>query len=292
MKCPNCNRSFKIDKLKVHLLYFCGETAQRTVAQARQYRSTDRHEGTSNKRKGGTRSKEKTRKSFSKSSTKVTTKQHSKSLKRTKKVTRATRTKIYESDSDLSLPDDFNVSSKRPSRSAACAAAQRLSASSKEWGGDNASDSDEFSDMGSAISSDDETSDEISAPPRTTVVKKGYRAKNHIDNVSSSDYCSSEDDAALVRAKKRQKLAFSRAHPGKKKKFPGEEKKKFPGKKTMNKRQLNESSSDEEIVDTADPLKGIDLEALKQKAMEGCQVSILHTMSWWRIVLDEAHVIK
>jgi len=39
VKCPNCGGSYKIDKLRVHLKYFCGESAQRTEAQARQRRT-------------------------------------------------------------------------------------------------------------------------------------------------------------------------------------------------------------------------------------------------------------
>eukprot|EP00536_Pseudo-nitzschia_multiseries_P003648 jgi/Psemu1/186386/e_gw1.57.141.1 len=42
VKCPNCGRSFKMDKLAVHLRYFCGATARRTAAQSRQRRSADR----------------------------------------------------------------------------------------------------------------------------------------------------------------------------------------------------------------------------------------------------------
>jgi DNA repair protein RAD16 len=37
--CPNCGQKFKIDKLRVHLKYFCGEYAERTEAQSRQKRS-------------------------------------------------------------------------------------------------------------------------------------------------------------------------------------------------------------------------------------------------------------
>lgn len=42
VKCPNCGGKFKIDKLRIHLKYFCGEAAERTEAQARQHRRRDR----------------------------------------------------------------------------------------------------------------------------------------------------------------------------------------------------------------------------------------------------------
>mmetsp|Transcript_2501 Transcript_2501/g.5056 ORF Transcript_2501/g.5056 Transcript_2501/m.5056 type:complete len:622 (-) Transcript_2501:142-2007(-) len=127
-------------------------------------------------------------------------------------------------------------------------------------------------------------------------------ANNKTDDDCSSDGdTSSEEDTSLARARKRQKLALFRAKQNTNKKFP--EKKKFPEEKPQKKsrgksfgrkiKNTKRSYSDDcpEHVDS-DPLSGIDMEALKEKAMEGCQTSVLHTLSWWRIVLDEAHMIK
>ena len=111
-----------MDKLGIHLKYFCGETAERTAAQALQRRSSDRpQQHGKNKRKTTAMTKTK-KKSFGKQET---TKKFFPKPKKTfpktkpKKVIRAIPTKGYESDSDLSLPDDFDVNTKRPSRSAA-----------------------------------------------------------------------------------------------------------------------------------------------------------------------------
>mgnify|MGYP006179877765 CR=1 FL=1 len=41
-----------------------------------------------------------------------------------------------------------------------------------------------------------------------------------------------------------------------------------------------------------DPMDAIDMNKLLREAMEGSQMSILHSVCWWRIVLDEAHIIK
>jgi DNA repair protein RAD16 len=51
-----------------------------------------------------------------------------------------------------------------------------------------------------------------------------------------------------------------------------------------------EESSDND--DVRDPLEGIDLDKLTKEAMHGSKLSVLHTMCWWRVVLDEAHFIK
>ena len=45
----------KIDKLPIHLKYFCGDTAERTEAQARQQRNSDRNGGGGNNRRRGRR---------------------------------------------------------------------------------------------------------------------------------------------------------------------------------------------------------------------------------------------
>ncbi|EEC47372.1 predicted protein [Phaeodactylum tricornutum CCAP 1055/1] len=62
ISCPNCGGKFKVDKLRVHLKYFCGDGAERTEAQARQHRARDRDEngsgrGNTNRGIGGARGK-------------------------------------------------------------------------------------------------------------------------------------------------------------------------------------------------------------------------------------------
>ena len=294
VKCPNCGRSFKMDKLSVHLKYFCGETAQRTAAQSRQRRSSDRPQQGGGKRKASAISRKK-KKSFNKPEIKKSSLKKRKISKTTKKVIRASPTKGYESDSDLSLPEDFDVTSKRPSRCAARTATQRLSASSKDWvGGGDTSDSDEFTGDDQP-SSDDESSDENSAPICTTIATKSRNkmANNETDDsFSDSDSDSgSEDRSALIRSRKRQEIALSMVKKSTKKgsisKKMGKNSrgKVFGGKKKIGKKPSPGNNDD-------DPLHGVDMEELKEKAMQGCRASVLHTISWWRIVLDEAHNIK
>ena len=113
---------------------------------------------------------------------------------------------------------------------------------------------------------------------------------NEGDDILSTNDDHSEDDAAAFRAQKRQKVALSSLKQLKKNKSATRKgmnngKGKFPAKKKRISKKSVDGNDD-------DPLKDIDMELLKKKAMEGCQASVLHTMSWWRIVLDEAHMIK
>ena len=289
VKCPNCARAFKIDKLGVHLKYFCGETAQRTAAQSRQRRSADHHQ-----RRGGNNSKASNGKK--KKPPMTTTKKIT--FPKTKKSVRAHKSKGYESDSDLSIPDNFDVTTKRPSRSAAKVASKRLSASSKEWGGTGTSDSDLYS--GNDLSSDDESSDQSSAPMCTVIPTKrrGKAVKEESEDSSSDSDSEAEHRNALIRSRKRQETALSMVKKGMKKGMASKKGKIGKGRTFGKKKKFrdepsdDDSSDDNSDSDNGDPLSGIDMEALKDEAMAGCRISVLHSIAWWRIVLDEAHNIK
>ena len=216
-----------------------------------------------------------TKKVAQKSKTKATTKKVSKP----KKTLHIKKADGYDSDSDLSVAEDVDISPGRPSRAAAKTASKKLSASARQWGsGDKAySDSDEASDAFQA-SSDDESSDD------DVVVQ------------SSSDDESSEDEA-VARARKKQKLALESA---KSNKMKGKGRKVFKkATKGKKKDDFDDDSSDDGSSDSeneqkveVDPLEGIDLNALVEEAMAGSRASVLHSFCWWRVVLDEAHFIK
>jgi hypothetical protein len=295
----------KIDKLAVHLKYFCGETAQRTEAQSRQRRTADRHPdqpsrgGRGTGGGGGGGSSNARKKPFISGPSKKkapTTKVAAK--KPLKKTVRARKVKDYDSDSDLSMADDVDLStSKRPSRSAARTAVKRMNVSSKDWAGSD-SDSDAFTE-GSDASSDDDGSDYGAAPTSRLPPKKNIRTSPPPgDSDDSSDEDDSEDEAAIARATKRQKLAYEQAKNSKKKEVTVPKKSpksstKFKAfkKNSAGKPILDDSSADDD-ADDDDPLRGVDMDALREEALQGCQPSVLHTMSWWRVVLDEAHMIK
>lgn len=295
VKCPNCGRGFKMDKLSVHLKYFCGETAQRTAAQSRQRRSSDHPQQRGGKRKAAAINSKK-KKSFNRTEIKKSSLKKRKTSKTTKKVIHASPTKGYESDSDLSLPEDFDVTSKRPSRSAARTATKRLSASSKDWIGADTSDSDEFSGDNQP-SSDDESSDGNSASIYTTIATnaRSKAANSDIDESSFDSDSESEDRIALIRSRKRQEIALSMVKQSMKKgSILNKIEKNSRGKASGRKKKFGKKPAPDESSDNNDddPLHGIDMEELKEKAMQGCRPSVLHTISWWRIVLDEAHNIK
>jgi len=142
--CPNCGSKFKLDKLRVHLKYFCGDGAQRTEAQARQRRTADRPG-----RRGGSGSGSKG-KSKKPPLTKVTSAStpHSASSKRKTIRVKKRTSEDYDSDSELSVVEDEmmvvvaaaaastnkNGGTKRPSRLAAVTASKKLTASVQQWG--------------------------------------------------------------------------------------------------------------------------------------------------------------
>jgi len=103
VKCPNCGKKFKIDKLKLHLKYYCGEFAERTEAQARQVRASDRNGRTSNRSR-----------SFGRNSSEENV--GKKAKKTTKKVVKRSR-KGKDDDSSSDFEDNTDqVYSKKESK--------------------------------------------------------------------------------------------------------------------------------------------------------------------------------
>lgn len=307
MKCPNCGGSYKIDKLRVHLKYFCGESARRTEAQSRQRRAADRPQGSRNDSRGSGKGGG-TKKKFTKNKTKTMSKSATKVKKQSPtKTVRLKRTTGYDSDSDLSVPDDLDVSAARPRRSAATTATKRVAASAKEWGtaGKDSSDSADDSEGFASASSEDESENSSLAP------KLANKRKVVMLSDSESNSSDSNDSEAILRARKKQEMALKQAKQAKAKgKRAEKDGEKKTGKKTAKRRRNKggnkgkkkkkkiEDSSDESSDESSDgeierdPLEGIDLAGLLQEAMAGSRVSVLHTMCWWRVVLDEAHFIK
>jgi SNF2-related domain len=270
--CPNCGGKYKIDKLRVHLKYFCGEGAERTEAQARQRRASEnRSNSSATKRTPKNQKKPPMTKTFAKPKSKVKVK----SLVQ------------YESESDLSIDGftgfDGKKNATRPSRAAAKTASKRVSriaTTSKTYATSDDDGSDYKCGNESLESSETETS---------SLVVKSRVKKRRQNSEASSD--GDSGDEALSRAIKKQAKAMkdvktTKKGPKKGKSFA--KAKKGPKKKSFE----PDDSSDDEDEDERDPLDGIDLDALTQEAMEGCRFSALHAMCWWRVVLDEAHFIK
>jgi hypothetical protein len=269
--CPNCGGKFKISKLKIHLKYFCGENAQRTEAQARQRRTAELDRRPN---RGGNSSKKKP-----KSNTKDVKAPQSRppSTKASKSV-KLHSTPDYDSESEVSIQDDsIDDSPVRPSRSAAIKAARKVKGSMKEWSRGTHYDSDSleqsiFSSNEDAFSSD---SDSDSVDPPITASKHFSKRK--------------AKDEAVERALEKQEQALKKATKGKGKKMTPKKASKGQGKKKFD----DESSSDSsDGADSVDPMDGIDMDDLINQAIAGSRFSALHCFCWWRIVLDEAHMIK
>lgn len=200
-----------------------------------------------------------------------------------KKVFKVKGDEEYDSESDLSIQHDrINVTSKArtPTRAAASKAKRRVTAAVKK----------EIEIKMDSDSSEDE----------------------YIGSDEDSD-SSSEEDEVMKRAKERQAKAFENAKKGKgndngssKEKLLGEKstpkmksangkisnskqkniKSMAKGKKGAKKKQFYESS-DDFASESGDDLSDVDMDALIDEAMTGCQLSVLHSFCWWRIVLGK-----
>ena len=197
--------------------------------------------------------------------------------------------KTKATESDLSVDEEGTTPQKRGKspQGAAAKARSRLLPSKVAKGGRH----DSGSDDDYSVKSEEESSSDFEAD------KSSVRSRDD----SSSD----EVDPVVRGAKARQAKALQRAQAGKKifgEKGKADSKKKFAkkntGRKAMAKKGKKKggddpsddsgSSSDE----STNPEDNIDMDALVAEAMAGAQMSNLHSISWWRIVLDEAHFIK
>jgi DNA repair protein RAD16 len=314
VSCPNCGAKFKVDKLPVHLKYFCGDGAQRTEAQSRQRRRTDRGGGRQSggggggggKGKGDTKKKPPMTKEAQK---KATTPKH--------KVVRVKSTAEYDSDSELSVNTDVagTPARGRPSRKAALSASKLMASSVKDWGAaipvpsrkDVEKDDDDESSFSSASDDDDSIvspSDDGSSIEEimlsdmakakgTSATKKGKASSG---KKRAASEISSTDNDALNRAREKQRLALANAKASKKNGKPAGKKSKgkkmTQGKKKGKDKKFDSSSDDSSSDDAVDPMADIDMDKLVKEAMAGSRFSVLHSFCWWRIVLDEAHFIK
>jgi len=288
VRCPNCGGKFKIDKLRIHLKYFCGEGAQRTEAQSRQRRGRGHRgnrPGTSRSRGIGQSQGERKKK----------VKNEKKSFKKKKN-----NEKEEESDSD-SQPDDKPLKeliSKRPSRKAASAASKVLSTSMKNWSAGGNDDDEDFespnddSDEDTDLSEiDDELVSTSMKGKKETVVKSNSCLINDEDvdynsNCSDSEMSESDDEGRRIAIEKqRQAIENATNSKGKRKSFG-----KIKNKKKL--RIKKEKKAVKSTIEELDDELGINMGALLEEAMAGSHMSSLHSLSWWRVVLDEAHMIK
>lgn len=281
VRCPNCGAKFKVDKLRVHLKYFCGEGAQRTEAQARTIRNSERDNDTNNHgsnrgqnpRRGGSSGK----------------KTNSKSTPHKKNAMKVKKFDDYDSESDLSIASDVEEIKKRGKspRGAAAKAREKLKVSNIQTisDGDDAYSSN--SDAG--YSSEDEEDSAKDNPmlkraiARQAQALKKAKSKKKTSNSGKKnakkkkfkdepDYSSSEEEDS----KKKGKKTFGGKNK-KKKSFT--KKKKVKGTKKFKHEPSDSSSSsspdDESMNSDRDPLDDIDMDKLVAEAM----------VSWENLIL-------
>ena len=262
VKCPNCGKKFKIDRLKLHLKYYCGEFAERTEAQARQIRASERgnhHRG--QRRQEGKEvhlSKKSMQKNFSEKGKRIK-----------KKVIHIKSAEGMESESDLSV--DFlekraSFKVKTP-RKAASKAIDKLSASKQSLYAKYNDVDDEGSYKETSSDSEDESLSEEEISIVRLKKKSVYHKKQNplrTSKVALSENTSDSSDEELNNAAvERQRKALETARFGSKRKG----KKSFPAKKEMKK--LSKFESDEDADD-------IDMDKLIREAQANSCMSVLH----------------
>lgn len=320
VECPNCGGKFKIDKLPIHLKYFCGENAQRTEAQSRQRRNIDRAGGNYGRNGRNDESddddddNDKGRKQSAKKmkSAKKPSLTSTKEAAKKPRPTKASKHSTTKASKQSKEYPPASLGRKSSARKAATQAATQIARSASDWTEQHGDDSgsDDFQ-LGPESSSDEEISD-VEFEAKKSV--KGNKRKT-VSHDYDGDSSSSSDDSMLERARAKQREALERAKSGKKgkgkKNNMGKDKEKSlkgkgkqqKGKGKGNGKQKNgkgkkkpyDDDSDDEYStedDSGDGLDGIDMQELIDKAMAGAKKSPLHSLCWWRIVLDEAHMIK
>ena len=274
VECPNCGGKFKFDKLPVHLKYFCGATAQKTEAQARQRRSTDRVDLRGRRGRGADTQSGKSAGTMGKVATELKQKQKAKSTKQivavkgskkpivpdkniNSKIEKAL-SKTASKKTTIKSVEKVGQPTSRPSRSAARRAVSQIKKSAAEWM------PPEEDDLDSDTFNPESTSAEVS-----------------VDESSESSDTDS-NSSALQRARKKQQQALDSARTGKgntSKKFNGQKKScavlKKTGKKTFTRKgkssndDFHGSSDSDGSADESKPEIDINMEALVLKAMEG-----------------------
>jgi hypothetical protein len=313
VECPNCGGKFKVDKLPIHLKYFCGENAQRTEAQSRQRRNNDRGGGGNDGCDGRSNGGDDGDKGSKKKSGEKTKSAEKLSSTKTKAATKKPRsTKMSKQPATKASKQSTESPRASSGRSAARKARNQISLSASDWTEQNADDSgsDDFQ-LGSESSSEEEEDSDVEFD-----TKKGVKGKKTAPDDYDSDSSSSSDDSMLERARAKQREALERAKSAKKgkaeKKMKGKDKEKSmkekgkqlkgkgkgKQKKGKGKKKSFDDDSDDEYSSSdgdgggGDGMDGIDMQELMDKAMAGAKKSPLHSLCWWRIVLDEAHMIK
>ena len=290
VKCPNCGKKFKIDRLKLHLKYYCGEYAERTEAQARQIRTSERatrsnnNSGNSNMYKSNI--KEKVKSQISRNNIRIKSRDG------------------MDSESELSRDSlDKEMTSKstnvKVTRTAAKNASKKISTFKMISGEDTDSsfsvtmyDDDEYSSgsISPLYAKPEKLAFQKCKRNRSTrgkeakaQTKRMARKNLPISSDGSSNKSETELNTSVIES---QRKAFERARFGRK----GKKTQTLNMMKVTKKKKLDKGNKNSN--DVSDDFDCIDMNRLVKEAQASSCMSILHSLCWWRIVLDEAHMIK
>ncbi len=276
VECRICGKKFYPEKLRLHRKYFCGENAKRTEAQAKTQKKSASTDDRSSSlgiqelsqdhiqptTKGSTSAKwfnnngdSSQRSCASFDSTKLESKGGSKR-------------KLKDVLSNSQAQKDT------PKRCAAVRAAANISKISYD---------DECDEADSCYEQSSENDGEINSQSFSKSRNHGKRFKT-IEVVNYSDVKKSKSSVVDIMPSSKCKNSGKRSNKCIKKKFPGEP---LSEGDSGTEKQLNPYYDSDVEYDITNALKA------HNKLLKGnVPKSILHMVSWFRIILDEAHLIK
>lgn len=305
VECRICGKKFYPEKLRVHRKYFCGESAQRTAAQSKTEKKRARPGSNSS-------SKKKTFEDASDEEEYSEEQESEDDIVKTKQMNKAStpagkqksgssnkakagsssKKKHFEESGEES-EDEIAVQKRKIKEKAAASSkgsATKKTPLKKKF--DSDSDDDVVDKKPKATGSKNSV---VKASKAKKITPKKRKASaesdedaDYFDESASSDESDDSEDASDFGSSKKKATPKGKASQ---KSFAAK-------KKAVGKGKNNDVDEDEVLADGDDVDEEVErdireaLKAYEKQIKKNVPKSILHLISWFRIILDEAHLIK